>query len=177
MINVLESTFDMLITKLLRNCREKGVEMIPYEKLRSPYIQANYWKQGRTNDEIAATLEYLAKEQAFFLLHCIEVATPSAGPKITNALPGCSWHQWGKAIDCYWFEKGKKNWNLDVINEYGENGYKVYAQEAQKLKLDAGYFWSTNCDAVHVQHHKTSSPLKVYSLREINETMEYYFAD
>lgn len=172
MINVLDKTFADLLFQLLKNCEDEHVIMIPYEKLRSPQIQAQFWSQGRTFPEIQTEIQKLKKEKAFFLGECLENAEIKEGKIITNALPGCSWHQWGEAVDCYWLKDGKPNWDLNLRDENNQNGYEVYANEARRLKLEAGFYWKNFVDAVHVQLQSFPSPQKIYGISEINEVME-----
>ncbi len=149
--------------------------MVPYEKLRTPQIQAEYWVQGRTKNDIAKKISELKDKMAYFLAECIESANPQKGPVITNAIPGLSWHQWGEAIDCYWLKDRKACWDFDTKDSNNRNGYKIYANEATKLGLDAGYFWENMIDAVHVQFRKEPSPLNIYSIRKINGVMKDFY--
>ncbi|GAK49224.1 hypothetical protein U14_00443 [Candidatus Moduliflexus flocculans] len=36
---------------------------------------------------------------------------PQYGDPVTNALPGCSWHQWNEAVDLFWVIDGKAEWS------------------------------------------------------------------
>lgn len=175
MINVLDPSFAEKIEILLKNCLQRGVHMEPYEKLRTPQLQAIYWKQGRSKAEINKTITNLKTHNAEFLIDCIISASPNPGIKITNALPGFSWHQWGEAIDCYWLNDGKINWDINTLDSEGINGYKIYAEEARALKLDAGLYWKSFVDAPHVQLQSYASPLEIYNLYEINKIMEEFY--
>ena len=149
--------------------------MVPSETIRSPFLQAKYWCQSRSVSEIDTAITELRQKKANFLVSCIEAVGPIEGPKITNALPGYSWHQWGEALDCFWQVNGKANWDCDMLVN-GLNGYQVYAAEAKKLGLDAGFFWTSIKDAPHVQYREAGSPSVLYSLREINDIMEQIYA-
>ncbi|MBV8252044.1 MAG: M15 family metallopeptidase [Chitinophaga sp.] len=177
MLDLLTDEFGAIAEKVLENCRQQGIIMIPYEKLRTPAIQANYWKTGRQETDIQETRKRLLQENCQFLLACIDNGKPLQRDKqLTNALPGNSWHQWGEAMDCYWLYNGQKIWDINYLDADGRNGYKVYAEEAQKLGLEAGYFWKSFPDGVHIQLRKESSPLASYSLKTINDLMEAYFS-
>lgn len=176
MTNLLDKTFVPILKQLIYNCKKEGITMVPYEGLRSPQMQARYWVQGRSLAEVQSTVDDLKQERAFFLVKCIEAADTKDGPIITNALPGCSWHQWGEAVDCYWLLNGSKIWDTITVNNAGINGYKLYADVALKLGLDAGYYWQGIVDAVHVQLKKEASPLKLYTLKEIDEIMRDFYA-
>lgn len=176
MINVLDKAFASLVSQLLKNCEENHVIMIPYEKLRSPQVQAEFWVQGRTVDEIQTRIEELKETKSFFLAKCLETVEIKEGKIITNAIPGCSWHQWGEAVDCYWLKSGRANWDLSLKDENKQNGYEVYADEARKLGLEAGFYWKNLVDAVHVQLQSFSSPLNIYSITEINKIMRDFYS-
>lgn len=173
---VLADEFAVLVKQLLHNCQERGIAMVPYQMLRTPQLQAHYWKRGRTQKEAAEAIRLLKSNQAFFLAHCVEVANTQHTNIVTDALPGCSWHQWGEAIDCYWLLDEMKVWDLHTRDSNGLNGYGVYAEEAKKLGLEAGYYWTKLADAVHVQLRAAASPLELYTLTEINRVMEETFA-
>lgn len=172
---VLAGGFAGLVKQLLHNCHKRGITMVPYQMLRTPRLQAHYWKRGRTQEEAAEAIRLLKNNQAFFLAHCLEEAGTKHTNIVTHALPGCSWHQWGEAIDCYWLHNGIKVWDLHTRDNNGLNGYSVYAGEAKKLGLEAGYYWTNLADAVHVQLRAASSPLELYTLTEINRVMEETF--
>jgi hypothetical protein len=146
--------------------------MVPFEKLRSPQIQAQLWVKGRTINEIQLKISELKEINAPFLAKCLENAEIKEGKIITNALPGCSWHQWGEAVDCYWLKDGKTNWDLDIKDENHQNGYEVYACQAKKLGLEAGFYWKNLVDGVHVQLKSIPSPLKIYTISEIDKVMK-----
>lgn len=172
----LTAAFGDRVSQLLKNCRERGVEMRPFEFLRHPLVQGKYWKQSRPAAEIAARITDLRDQGAHFLAQCLEKSTAGTGPAITNALPGYSWHQWGEAIDCCWMMEGVVIWDTDKkVN--GVNGYQVYAEEAIKLELYPGLYWDNFKDGVHVQFRKEMSPAGIYSIREINDIMEATFGD
>ena len=176
MINLLDKELAILLTQLLKNCCDQQVIMVPYEKLRSPQVQAQFWVQGRTVIEIQNEIQKFKNEKAFFLGKCLENAEIRKGKIITNALPGYSWHQWGEAVDCYWLKDGKLTWELDINDENNQNGYEIYAHEAQKLGLESGFYWKNLIDPAHIQLQPLSSPREIYSIAEINEIMREFFS-
>ena len=153
----------------------RGIVMQPYFTLRDPFTQAKLWRQSRTAIEILNKINDLKCQQANFLAHCIESVGKQYGEHVTNAIPGLSWHQWGEAVDSVWVVNNKSEWSLQkTIN--GLNGYMVYAAEAKKLGLDAGYYWQKFKDSPHVQFQKAASPLGKFSLIEINDKMQKKFS-
>lgn len=161
---------------LIANCKIRGVIMRPNETLRDPFVQARYWRQSRTIEEITRKIKELKSHSSPFLAHCLEVVGPQHGDHVTNAIPGLSWHQWGEAMDCFWVVNGQAVWeSTTVIN--GINGYMIYASEAKKLGLDAGFFWKGFQDIPHVQLRKAANPSKVFELIAINDLMEERFGN
>ncbi|MDJ1466536.1 M15 family metallopeptidase [Cytophagaceae bacterium DM2B3-1] len=175
-LDVLTPEFKEKAQALLENCKLRGVVMRPNETLRSPFVQARYWRQSRTIEEIRKKINELKQKNALFLAHCLEVVGPQHGDHVTNAIPGLSWHQWGEAMDCFWVVNNEAVWSAtEVVN--GINGYMIYAGEAKKLGLDAGYFWKSFPDIPHVQLRKASNPAKVFDLLAINDAMEQTFGN
>lgn len=154
--------FRTSIEKLLSDLAAKGYNFTPFYTRRTPWDQARLWRQGRTLNEIQNTIEKLRSGNANFLASILEEAGPQDGRRVTNALPGYSWHQWGEAVDCMYVVNGKAVWDND-------SAYKLYADAARAAGLTAGYYFSFK-DMVHVQAmpHEVSSTLTAL---EINDGM------
>jgi hypothetical protein len=173
-VSILVPEFRDKLNGLLAACCGKGVEMLPYFGIRTPFEQAMLWRQSRTAEEVAQKIAELRTQGANFLAYCLESVGPRNGAPVTNAIPGLSWHQWGEAVDCAWVVAGKTEWSLQKkVN--GINGYQVYAEQAVNLGLDPGGLWKSLKDWPHVQLRGASSPLKVMSLVEIDVTMKERF--
>ena len=176
MLESLVPKFAEKMSEVIANCKSLGIIMKPWEALRSPLVQAAYWKQGRDPMEIKNKIDELYIQDLSFIARCLEISEIREGNIITNALPGCSWHQWGEAIDCVWVYKGEVIWNVDVKNENGVNGYFIYAREAKNAGLNAGLYWDTFVDAFHVQYRSYDSPLSLFTLKEINRIMALHYS-
>lgn len=173
-LDSLDKDFQKKIVSLIQNIAARGIEMRPYVSIRTPFEQAIAWRQSRAKEEVAAKIQEFKNAGAPFLAHCLESVGPQHGDHVTNAPPGLSWHQWGEAVDCFWLVNNQAEWSPQkIIN--GLNGYRVYAEEAVKLELDPGGLWRTFKDWPHVQYRQASSPLKVFSLIEIDKRMEQKF--
>lgn len=99
---------------------------------------------------------------------------PQHGDHVTDAAPGLSWHQWGEALDCFWVVDGKAEWSTTKkVN--GVNGFRVYAETAKGLGLDAGGFWGKLKDWPHIQLRAAGSPLAVMSLADVDREMRSRF--
>ncbi len=158
-LELLDATFKDKAQQLILNCAAQGVIMRPFFTLRDVYEQASLYRQSRSKEEIMTKIAELRTKGAKYLAYCLETVGPSNGKWATNAIPGYSWHNWGLAIDC--FVVGK---NGEAIWSSSDKGYKVYAKEAKKLGLNAGYFWRQQ-DSVHVQ----SEALEVYKAKTLVE--------
>jgi hypothetical protein len=145
----LDRDFRKLVTKVLERCQADGFYLIPYVTIRNPWDQAKLYKRGRTKITIYHQVDFLRSVKAPFLADIL-AKTPDQimAPKVTAALPGQSFHQWGLAVDCYVKRQdGSADWNS------GNPGYQAYAQHALDLGLEPGGFW-TRPDWVHIQRDR-----------------------
>lgn len=161
---------------LISNCAAKGVRIVPINTLRSPHEQARLWRQSRSKAEVTAAIEDLRSKGAPFLADVLDGVGPQySKQEVTRALPGSSWHQWGEAIDFSWEVDGKLE-DSETRKVDGVNGYKVMADEAIALGLDAGFYWRSLKDGPHVQLRSDANPLKAgIGWPEIDRTMRERF--
>jgi hypothetical protein len=160
--------------ELLETCDALHIVMRPTETLRTPFKQAKLWRQSRPGSVVKARIQELQARGAPFLAEVLESVGPQNGDHVTNALPGLSWHQWGEAMDCGWVANGKETFSLK-LTVGGVNGYHVYAEQAEKLELTAGAFFSSIKDFPHVQLRPEAGPQSVHSLKKIDEVMRERF--
>jgi peptidoglycan LD-endopeptidase CwlK len=161
---------------LIQNCRARGIEMRPYETLRTPLEQGKIWRQSRTREQVQAKIREFRNAGAEFLAFCIESVGPQSGRHVTDAPPGLSWHQWGEAFDSFWVVNGAAEWSTTKkIN--GLNGYRVYAEEAERLGLTAGGLWPSFKDWPHVQLKSAKSPKNSFTIAEIDRRMRDRFGE
>jgi hypothetical protein len=77
-------------------------------------------------------------------------------------------------MDCFWELNGGAEWSANkTVN--GINGYRAYAEEAQKSDLVAGGMWSRLKDWPHVQLRGASSPRSDLSWVAIDRAMQERF--
>lgn len=173
-IGDLDPTFGETVRRVLDACAAKGVTMRLNETVRSPLSQARIWRQSRAKEEIDARIQAFRAGGAPFLADCIERVGPQHGDHVTNAAPGLSWHQWGEALDCFWVVDGKAEWSTTrKVN--GVNGFRVYAETAKGLGLDAGGFRAKLKDWPHIQLRAAANPLALMSLSDIDREMRSRF--
>lgn len=159
---------------LITNCGARGIEMRIYQTLRSPTEQGKLWRQSRTREQVRAKIAELRNAGAEFLAFCIESVGPQSGQHVTDAPPGLSWHQWGEAFDSFWVVNGRSEWSTTKkIN--GQNGYRVYAEEIEKLGITAGGHWPRFKDWPHAQLRSARGPQAVLELTEIDRIMRERF--
>jgi hypothetical protein len=168
----LEPDFRAAVEKLLAACDQRGAILKPFFTVRGPGVQAKLWCQSRTAAQISAQKSALTQAGAGWLAGLLDVRWAGTGPQVTNALPGLSWHQWGEAIDCYVEgERKEAIWNVRHA------GYRIYAEEAKRLGLEAGALWTRFPDAVHVQWRAEGSPLRTgMSWAQIDAAMRKKFS-
>lgn len=150
--------FQEKVAAVLQQCAAQGITMVPSQTVRTPHVQARYWRQSRTRQEVEEAVTTLRNAGAPYLAEVMVSVGPQEGEHVTNALPGNSWHQWGEAVDCFWQVDNKAEWS-STRKVDGLNGYHVYAEAAKALGLDAGLFWRSLKDSPHLQLRATANPL------------------
>ena len=178
-LNLLQPAFREKTETMITECRDLGIVMTPYFTIRTPEQQARLWRQSRTSNEIGKMVRWLRQNGAPYLANVIEDVGPQFGPKVTNAIPGLSWHQWGEAVDCFWNVDNTAEWSvrrkIRLLDGRTENGYRIYAEIAVKNGLTAGGLWSSFKDWPHIQfrNRRLSS---FYTIAEIDQHMQDSFA-
>ena len=153
----LDPQFRTSLADLLKRCADLGMVMVPYDGIRTPWQQAKYWRQSRSIIEINKAIDMLKAAGAPFLARVLDEVGPQHGEEVTRVLPGNSWHQWGEAADLFWELDGKAEWSTTKkVN--GKNGFRVMAEEAEKMGLNPGMLWSGFQDPPHVQMRSTANP-------------------
>jgi hypothetical protein len=170
--------FREAIGRVLSSCYEQGFEMRPYFTVRDPWTQARLWRQSRSIEEIMRAIRDLEKNGAAFLADVLRSVGPQQGPHLTDALPGLSWHQWGEAVDCYWYLDGEAEWSTRrkvKLNDGREiNGYRLYGEIAVAQGLTSGGFWHNLVDWPHIQK-RSGAILGDYAWPDIDREMQERF--
>jgi hypothetical protein len=160
----LEPTFADLCVRLITECANHGILLMPYSANRSPTEQAKLWRQGRSLAEIESAARRLKDAGAPYLASCLLTVGPQRGAKVTNALPGESWHNWGEGLDFFVLDE-----NDQPIHDGSHPKYIEMGAHAEEVGLHAGVFWPKP-DAGHVQLR--SQPVKsFYEWPDINRLM------
>lgn len=85
------------------------------------------------------------------------------GPIVTKAKGGQSFHNFGVAID---FALDTKPWVVGLQPSWKPDDYKILAEEATKLGLDAGLLWTSFKDPPHIQIPATKFGVKLADLQK-----------
>lgn len=102
--------------EFVKRCDEAGIDVIITSTYRSNEEQAALYAQGRTK----------------------------AGPRVTNAAPGQSWHNWRCAFDFVPMVNGKADWNN--IMTFGKCG-----EIAESVGLEWAGRWRKFKELAHCQ--------------------------
>lgn len=129
---------------LAEACAARGMEYWAISGLRSWDEQAALYALGRTKANVDATEE------------------KPLGGKVTNAKPGQSYHNFAIAAD---FCLDKDGTREGLQPDWTFEEYRVLAEEARKLGLEAGFFWTKFPDAAHVQLPLNKVGLKLTDLQ------------
>jgi peptidoglycan L-alanyl-D-glutamate endopeptidase CwlK len=174
-INRLDSHFAAKLNDVLTELEKLHIEMRVYCSDRNLLDQAKLWRQSRTRKTIDGACEQLRAAGAPYIAHIIEIAGPQFGPRVTNAVPGNSWHQWGEAIDAVWIVDGKAEWSPIKLEACGSgpmvNGYREMAKLAKDIGLTSGGNWNSP-DWPHLQFRQAGAPDDAYSWDAIEERMK-----
>jgi hypothetical protein len=161
----LEPEFRGLVEEVLEDCSAHGFELVPYSTLRSAADQAKLWRQGRSRNLIQAEIQRLKDAGARQLARTLDQVGPQFGDKVTNALPGESWHNYGLACDCFVKEDGEAIWDSN------HPGYRIYAHFATLRGLTAGFYWEELKDAPHVQARRQLNPVSTLTWAEVERRL------
>ena len=159
----LDVSFSKDAQALLMACAQKGVKMIPYMGLRTLDQQNRLYRQSRSSQAVLDKASELKREGAPYLSQrLLDVGIQSHKPRVTNAVGGLSWHNWGLAMDCYWMDGDDKiNWDGTA------EGYQIYGEMAGKMGLKWGGDFSSLKDCGHVQA-PPDEPLDIMSYADID---------
>lgn len=143
---------------VLELCRAGGVELLIYCTLRSLEEQARLWRQSRSLADIQATMAKLSASGYGFLADIMDKVGPCTGPKVTNAYPGASFHNYKEAFDAVPLIGGKPAW------EYNQapTQWDLYGKSVKKAGLYWAGDWVTFRELPHAQLRQGGNPLKDY---------------
>ena len=153
---------------LINACFRKGIVLRTATTLRGPAAQAKLWCRSRSVAEVAGNREEMSR-RAPRLAALLLNDWAGLGPQENFELPGCSFHQWGTAVDVYPELDGAAHWG-------GSLNRRVLAMAKEVgLRSSAWGIDDARSRPYHLQLSKYPNPLidrdVCGSLSEIDEKM------
>lgn len=117
-------------------CADAGFELLIYCTLRDEHEQARLYRQSRTKEQVQKKIDQLTSRGFPALAKILkDVGPQKSGPKVTNAGPGESFHQYRRAYDCVPVLQGKPIWGT------GGEGAALW-ENVGKLGKKCGLEWA-----------------------------------
>ena len=137
----------------------------------SPLEQAKLWKSGHSDSDIDQKIEWLKRNKCECIAEMLADAYASVGPFVTNLLPGCSWHNWGKAAT-YNLRKTIEDRVFSIHN----TEFKVAVRLAQKCGLFTGcQLLPTRLRDDVIQMHQDTFPINSLTIQRINAKVKEWY--
>ena len=154
-LTLLESDFRHKLNDMLRLASKSNMILKVGTTVRGPRRQAWMWCRSRSPEEITIMQETLAKS-APTMASLLSLEGSGLGPRMTEHLPGESWHQWGEAADLYVVVNGRAIWEGGwAMKLVAELASKVGLYHSYTAKFDSGYRkW-------HAQLRRQETPLHI----------------
>jgi peptidoglycan L-alanyl-D-glutamate endopeptidase CwlK len=117
-------------------CADAGFELLIYCTLRDTHEQSRLYRQSRTKEQIQKKMDQLTAKGFPALAKILkDVGPQKTAPKVTNAGPGESFHQYNRAYDCVPVLHGKPIWGT------GGEGAAIW-DKVGKLGKKCGLEWA-----------------------------------
>lgn len=117
-------------------CADAGFELLIYCTLRDEHEQARLYRQSRTKEQVQKKMDQLTAKGFPALAKILkDVGPQKTAPKVTNAGPGESFHQYNRAYDCVPVFQGKPIWGT------GGEGAALW-DKVGKLGKKCGLEWA-----------------------------------
>jgi peptidoglycan LD-endopeptidase CwlK len=130
-------------------CADAGFELLIYCTLRDEHEQARLYRQSRTKEQVQKKIDQLTARGFPTLAKILKGVGPQkSGPKVTNAGPGESFHQYNRAYDCVPVVQGKPIWGT------GGEGAAIWdkiGKLGKKCGLEWAGDWTTFREFPHFQ--------------------------
>lgn len=172
-LQALTPEFRDKVEVVVAGCSKAGFEVVPYQGWRSPAEQARLWRQSRSDEQVAAEVKRLRQLGASSIAELILQAPAEPGPHVTNAVPGRSWHQFGRAADCYvrsprtgrvlWRERGRDGDEFGLATQL----YRRFGEFSESFGLTWGGRWSIG-DYGHIQDARQLDPVRELGWAEVD---------
>ena len=163
----LDINFAEKLRQAIHELRDEGYTIKPVQGLRTLQTQAKLWRRGRSTKTINDRIESLRNNHCHFLADTIHNVGPQKENTIaTNAIPGLSWHNWGRACDFLFFDN-----NGHIVHNGDAPCYKKLAEKAEKYGLTSSLSFKSIREAGHIQADPFEV-LKNTTLKAVNDHFE-----
>lgn len=163
-LDSLKPDMALIAQEVIDRCKDRGVELLVYCTLRSPEEQARLFRRSRTLKEIETKAELFRLKGYDFLADILMDVGPQPGKlgaHVTNAGPGESFHQYGKAFDAVPMQDGKCLWDNDWPQ------WLIYGDMVKAAGIYWAGSWRYFPEYPHAQDSPTSNPLKVWGADQV----------
>ena len=158
----IDDAFREKLENALASCRDQGFNLVPYLGYRTLLQQNKLYRQSRPLSIIQNKIAELKAAGAPYLASQLEACPPCNAGYVTNAVGGLSWHNWGRAMDCYVSVNKKAIWDSS------HPGYAAYGEALLNEGLKWGGSFRSLPDYGHAQLDQ-KEPLDLYSYSEIDQ--------
>lgn len=146
----LEHDFWHRAEAFLEECQRQGLDVLIYCTWRPASVQARRFRQGRSKALIQRKAGELRSEwERPDLAELLLDVGPQYGPKVTNAGPGQSIHQYRHAFDGAPMREGEIVWGTEDPED--EALWQRYGKIAVDLGLEWAGHWTSFKEYPHVQ--------------------------
>lgn len=170
LINLLSPETRIRAYETYRLCDQAGVNIRLYMTIRLGSLQAAMWRKGRSTERINSQVDLLIQNGHKQPAKLIKSAGPQTSPKIiTNALPGESHHQYGRAWDGGPYDAQLCNYKWDV-EKYPEE-WEIYRAACEMTGMVSGASWD-DWPHAELRFKNYSNPIRAFRYEDAWEIMK-----
>ena len=157
-----------MAVKVKNICDAAGIDILIYCTLRPLEEQAILYRQSRSRGKIKEKIDSLRGRGFDFLAAILEGVGPRSGPHVTNAAPGESFHNYGRAFDAVPMLGGKCLW------KYSDNKplWEGYGEAVRQAGLEWAGDWTNFKEYPHAQMGAGGNPLRMHGPDEIRKMLQ-----
>lgn len=165
--------FRRLAERVDRACNAAGFDLLIYSGRRTLEEQAVLYRQSRPFRDIKRKADQLRIAGFPILADALLAVGPQHGDHATDAAPGESWHNYGRAFDAVPIIGGQLDWNpTDKFDARKVDAHWLrYAAEVRAAGLQWGGDWPRFRDYAHAQLGNGSNPLRSLRPDQLREAL------
>jgi len=164
LVNALEKEMQQPVLDFVQKCMDQSILVQPYLGRRTIQYQNLLYTQTRSPSDIQKKAYALRVQGMPYLADQLQQTKPQDGLRVTNAVGGLSWHNWGLAVDFFVHNgDGKPQWKKSLYPEAG------------LIAKDLGFTWGGDFkkmpDFGHIQW-PCKEVLEIHSPQHVNDFFE-----